>query len=617
MNPTQTAEQRAALNHIDTLLATMDDLSYVDFEQVKALAQQAQSVTQEWDAREPLARALNYEAWALVNMRQIDAAIDKALRALDYARSRQLLDVEARAINIIASAFIFTRDYVNASQLLEHQCELSARAGDNDLHAMGLHDLGVVYLFTKPYERALKLFQQALTLATPSRYRGAFVGIIHINVGVTYAKLEQPTLALEHGQRGLDIFRSAGSDYYTAAAYNHLGFQYLRCEQADQAEAYLTQARALTEQKGYPEQLATTLALLAQLSRQRGDLPNAIGMYEQATELATQHHVFDNLVEDYAALSEIYQQLGDAQRAKDYHQLHLQTIDAAAFRQVNRRLEILRTIFGAYQSQDQDRLRQLQQLPMVQEPAIRQTHEVQLKQMKQVILQRLAHEFRTPLTLIRTGTDMLDQYYERMTEQQRKAQFEKINDRVAWMTTMLDDILMLLHLNQGKVNLAPQPYDLTETLTHIVNKVETLTDDIARLEMTFDTVPDDFWFDSNLLSIILTQVLSNALKFSKDKVFLKVNYSDGQMLLTIGDRGIGIPPDDVAHVREIFYRGSNLDEHAGYGLGLALVDQAVTAWGGSIEIESQVGIGTTVTIRLPNLSARVTSSSAMMKRTGS
>jgi signal transduction histidine kinase len=114
------------------------------------------------------------------------------------------------------------------------------------------------------------------------------------------------------------------------------------------------------------------------------------------------------------------------------------------------------------------------------------------------------------------------------------------------------------------------------------------------------------WWDEARLSRVLANLLDNAVKYSPQGAQVEVEVAvvqrDGEdhAVLRVRDHGQGIPPEDLAQVFERYYRGSNVaDGTSGSGLGLAVAQQIVAQHGGAIEIDSQPGIGTTVSVRLP------------------
>ena len=107
-------------------------------------------------------------------------------------------------------------------------------------------------------------------------------------------------------------------------------------------------------------------------------------------------------------------------------------------------------------------------------------------------------------------------------------------------------------------------------------------------------------YDEKLLRHIFGNLLSNAIKYSPSggEVRLKVVRRGTETEIEVSDHGIGIPADEIGHLFESFHRASNVGAISGTGLGLAIVKQSVALHGGSIELKSVVGKGTTFTITL-------------------
>jgi chemotaxis family two-component system sensor kinase Cph1 len=104
---------------------------------------------------------------------------------------------------------------------------------------------------------------------------------------------------------------------------------------------------------------------------------------------------------------------------------------------------------------------------------------------------------------------------------------------------------------------------------------------------------------------IISNLISNAVKYSSAErpVQLTLQYVDTAWELAIRDHGIGIPEADLSHLFEPFHRSSNVGTISGTGLGLVIVKDSVELHGGTVSVESQLGAGTTVTVRIPTLAS--------------
>jgi len=107
--------------------------------------------------------------------------------------------------------------------------------------------------------------------------------------------------------------------------------------------------------------------------------------------------------------------------------------------------------------------------------------------------------------------------------------------------------------------------------------------------------------DEQLMRLILTHVLANALKYSPPTKPILVTgaLSSEAITITVQDQGMGILAEDKERIFEAFFRGTNIGEVPGLGIGLSIVKDAVDSMEGTIEVESEIGVGTTVTVIIP------------------
>lgn len=220
-------------------------------------------------------------------------------------------------------------------------------------------------------------------------------------------------------------------------------------------------------------------------------------------------------------------------------------------------------------------------------------------------LATLIHDLRTPLTaiigraqLLRRGTHVdVD-----ATATAVDLTLAQILDSAWQMARMLDDVLAASSERPGD---ATQRHRATTSLKVIldlaVQQVEHATGQ-RRIHLVQSTRPITGPWDRVKVVRALVNVLENALKYSPDggAVVVTVRQDGADIMLTIQDQGIGIPPSDLPRLFDAYVRGSNARaQFAGTGLGLASSRRLISSQGGSMEIASVEGCGATVTIRLP------------------
>ena len=228
-------------------------------------------------------------------------------------------------------------------------------------------------------------------------------------------------------------------------------------------------------------------------------------------------------------------------------------------------------------------------------------HEKELNTLKSRFISMISHEFRTPLTIIKTSTEMLERYGQRASNSKRQIYFQRIKETIQKMLYLLEDVLMTGQADTGKLQLNLEAIELNQLCQEVIQEVSDVYGQGHRI--IFNS-PQNFLqanFDSKLLRSMLVNLVSNAVKYSSpgSLVTLDLIALERMVQFQIRDQGIGIPLDDQAHLFEAFHRARNVSNIRGTGLGLQIVKQIVDLHQGSVTFSSQEGKGTTFTVQLP------------------
>lgn len=228
--------------------------------------------------------------------------------------------------------------------------------------------------------------------------------------------------------------------------------------------------------------------------------------------------------------------------------------------------------------------------------------ERELNELKSRFISTASHEFRTPLSLIMTSTDMLLTYGARLDESQKQHRLENIQAEVRNITLLLDDLLMVSRAAQtGSIEFNPSETDLVALCEAAVQESRAGAGANHCFEMSVTGEERLAWVDRKLLKRALANLLSNAVKYSPagSTVRVELTCNPDATIMRIQDQGIGIPEADQPDLFQAFHRGSNAGTIPGLGLGLAIVKHAVSLHSGTIDIQSRVDAGTTFTLTLP------------------
>jgi signal transduction histidine kinase len=227
--------------------------------------------------------------------------------------------------------------------------------------------------------------------------------------------------------------------------------------------------------------------------------------------------------------------------------------------------------------------------------------EKELNALKSNFVNVVSHEFRTPLGVILSSSEILDTYLDTLSPAERAEHMRDIKECTRYMSGLMEDVLMLGRVEAGKVQFRPIALDVAELFRRITDEVLSATNRTSAIEFSATNVEEPARGDESLLRKIFGNLLSNASKYSPPnaRIYFSVTRDGHDAVFTVCDEGIGIPADDLKRLFTSFHRGSNVGERPGSGLGLVIVQRCVQLHGGTIAIESTEGAGTTVTVRLP------------------
>jgi len=261
------------------------------------------------------------------------------------------------------------------------------------------------------------------------------------------------------------------------------------------------------------------------------------------------------------------------------------------------------------------RLEETQAMLLAHEQTARSAAEISLK-VRSDVLATVSHDLRQPLTVIKGTVQILSRQIANLEIAERERlldRLERIDSSTTSMTGIINELLDVAQLATGqRLALDPRPTDLVALVGQIVMNHDRLTNH----SMVFDTKEESLvgsW-DASRLERVIVNLLSNAKKYSPDdrNITLRLARDSGATdwaIIEIKDEGIGIPADDLPHIFDGFYRASNATgTSSGTGLGLPGARAIIEQHGGRLELVSAEGMGTSVTVHLPVVAPRPTTS---------
>lgn len=224
----------------------------------------------------------------------------------------------------------------------------------------------------------------------------------------------------------------------------------------------------------------------------------------------------------------------------------------------------------------------------------------ELSELKSRFVSMVCHEFRNPLNNILLSASSLERYYAQLSPDHRREYLNGIKTDVERMTQMIDDILVIGKIEAHKLIIQPTPIELVQFCHSLVTEMQ-LTSNYQQLLLISRHRHLIAELDEKLLRSILTNILSNSIRYSRDRSLINLQLSkrSGQVVFRISAQGIGIPREDLPYLFEPLHRGKNVSNIPGTGLGLNIVKRFLDLHNGQIKVDSTLNIGTTFTITLP------------------
>ncbi len=232
--------------------------------------------------------------------------------------------------------------------------------------------------------------------------------------------------------------------------------------------------------------------------------------------------------------------------------------------------------------------------------------EKELGEMKSRFVSMTSHEFRTPLTTIQANAEILSiKIHQKPAISIEKIQMHliRITTEVARLTKLMNDILVIGRLESGKIIFDPVDVDLKSLINDLIQERDIDTNDDRTIKFSCSGEERSFFGDPNLLRHAISNLISNAFKYSKGSSSpeIQLSFRNEKINIVVKDFGMGIPKEEQASLFDSFFRATNVSNIQGTGLGLIIVKQFIEIHHGIVTVESALNEGTRVTLEFPHV----------------
>ena len=228
------------------------------------------------------------------------------------------------------------------------------------------------------------------------------------------------------------------------------------------------------------------------------------------------------------------------------------------------------------------------------------TELMQAEERRRNLIADVAHELRTPVSDIRSYLEAIHDGLMQPTQ----SNLDSIYEDIILLSRLINDLQLLALADAGELNLVYQPDNIARVITSAVASVQPRANNKG-ISLKLD-LPDQLplvEIDSQRISQVLYNLLDNAIRHTANggEIIVAAQERNGYIEVSVSDNGEGIPPEDLPHIFERFYRvdKSRAKATGGNGLGLTIAKRLVEAHGGKITVQSEVGKGSRFTFTIP------------------
>ncbi|MEM9337744.1 MAG: ATP-binding protein [Bacteroidota bacterium] len=505
-----------------------------------------------------------------------------------------------------------------------------------------------MYTDMSNFEQAKKYHDQGFELAEKlkdplflMRVRNG-LGVYYNSLAVYHEKRQDTLLAIENYQKAIPLLKEAANyadsishahaDFYRSQAYGNLAYAKTGLKEYKEALDYALATLKVYQLFGYTAAYPESYNQIANIYLRMENYQQAIDYATKSLELKIDEENLGLLSTANEVLYKAHQALGNYKEAVRFGQQMFELSNEILNKDREEQIARMQTKFDTKQLDNENQLlkkeAQLTEMNLKRQQVViwfaagllvllialalliyknlvnkkRFANQVQALQSAQSRwFTNIAHELRTPLTLILGPV-------RQMTRNQVPAasmmdELERVQKNGEQLVGRVNEILDISRMESGKLTVHQQPEDLVVLTRQVIDSFESLARQKGiSLKFSYATSPV-LHIDRSKISTILTNLLSNALKFTPSGGSVSIDWEERHhsIDIKISDTGIGIPEKDLSHIFERFYQAAHADQpqSGGSGVGLALAQELARLHGGVLTVSSQENQGTTFVLSLP------------------
>ncbi len=556
----------------------------------------------------PEKRSLSYTLWGAYyteNQNYLKAS-EVLHKALNVAKAENCLTCKLEVLNELFLISYDQQDYDKALGFLKENYRTAYQLEDSLLLAKAATNLSLVYGAIPQNDSAAFYAYKGIEIAKAIQAH-RYIRYCYNNLGIIHENKKEYTKAVENFKEVARYAAKAGDKEMEATGYFNVASSSILEGHLDTAALYLERAKQRFEELKRKDLLAYYYEGISEFWALKNDHEKALAYFKRATALR------DSLQKDMYGKN-----LAEAETKFNTSEKEAQLAEQALIieRQSNNQKNILIgsilvflllfALFQYFRHRQKIKAGETQLALQLEHAEAKKLREID--QMKSTFFANISHEFRTPLTLIKTPLQDLIKGNNKDKDHVQKY-YRIMNRNADRLLSLVNQLLDLAKLESGKMQLQATEEDIVQLVRTLTWSFESLAakKDI-RLTLDVPNAPVWLWLDKDKVEKILANLLSNAFKFTSGEGCVSVTLlvEEAEVVIQVSDTGIGLPNDQLEHIFERFYQSAHTsDLQASSGIGLALTKELVELHGGIIEVVSQEGVGSTFTVKLLRGSAHL------------
>ncbi|MPQ46674.1 tetratricopeptide repeat protein [Marinifilum sp. N1E240] len=623
------ADSIATIFDIDsTRVNALNNLTYASLQTGKvndaiAYNQTAMDIAEQKNLKKEKIKTIFFKGYYLYATGQPDSSLVHLNRAFKLATESKESKIKMQCLNTMAANYLNQGKYDKA---LSNFTQAYSIADSMQLKKMLPNlslNIGTTLLYNEDLEQAIGYFERVIEMSDTTDVNLAYASALN-NLGACYSRKADHEKALVYFEKALPAYQKLNNQFQIAQLYANLGQSNYILGRIEAARPYLKKAISLNRASKSSNQLIINLIILGKLQLQENEFLQAKYSLFEAQELVNKYNINYNKVDLYKAISLYFENTGQFNEALNYKQKELNFKDSIFNVDHQQQIAELETKFQSKQKEkDNQILRKdlsIEKMKVQEQTTIRnflialsiliiilgsillnrarikrQAHKIIEKQKleleianatKDKFFSIIAHDLRSPFSTIIGFSDFLNEEYDDLSNEERKAQILDIKKASHRTYNLLENLLTWSKVQQGGVKINPEPIQLNALLKRSVNNFQSSAK-LKNIDLSFESdqlinvITDQFSFE-----LVIGNLINNAIKFTPagGSINIKALVKNNKAIVKVKDTGVGLSQTAAQKIFNIneSYTTKGTNDEKGSGLGLILCKEFVEMNNGEI-----------------------------------